>query len=52
MKEIRERKDNCILKSANDPLISLVIADDEFGTNAKVPLESINFRRQVEAEIT
>ncbi|PNQ79317.1 MULTISPECIES: hypothetical protein [Paenibacillus] len=52
MKEIRERKDNCILKSANHPLISLVIADDEFGTNARVSLESINFRRQVQAEIT
>jgi len=51
MKEIRSRKDNIILKSANDPLISCEIADDEFGTNASTPVETIEFRKKVQNEM-
>lgn len=52
MKELRSRKDNCILKSVNHPLISQIIADDEFGTNERFSKESTNFRQRVQDEIT
>lgn len=52
MKELRSRKDNCILKSANHLLISQVIADDEFGTNERFSKDSMGFRQRVQDEIT
>ncbi|MDQ0170513.1 hypothetical protein [Paenibacillus tundrae] len=51
MKEIRNRKDKLLLKSVNNPLISLKIADDEFGTNERTPLETIKLREEIQAEM-
>lgn len=51
MKDIRERKDDLLLKSVNHPLIALEIADDEFGTNARISPETIKFRQQVQDQM-
>lgn len=51
MKEIRSRKDKILLESVNHPLISRKIADDEFGTNARTPVETIEFRKKVQDEM-
>ncbi|KHL96800.1 hypothetical protein QW71_05240 [Paenibacillus sp. IHB B 3415] len=45
---IRERKDKLILESVHHPLISLELADDEFGTNARISADTIKFRHQVQ----